>query len=188
MNKKLNRNQNKRTTKPEIRIARSVITLILGVVFLSGVAVFASKGGSSILSFLRPDVKINLSGTVNRDDSMIAVDKAGLVKPGEVINWKINSKNDGEAKASGFKTVGQIPPGTEFVAGSAKGEGSPDVEYSIDGGKNFSKKPMVSEKQADGSEKLVAAPVSMYTQVRFGWDQPLDSDKELNAFYSVRVK
>lgn len=188
MNKKLNKKQNKRTKPPQLRIARSIITLILGVIFLSVVAVFASKGGNSILSFLRPDVKITLSGTVNRGDANIHVDKAGSVKRGEIIDWKINSKNDGEAKASGFKAVGQIPPGTEFVAGSAKGDGLPDVEYSIDGGKNFSKKPMVSTKQADGTEKLVAAPVSTYTQVRFGWEQPLDSDKELNAFYSVRVK
>ncbi|MEZ5344747.1 MAG: hypothetical protein R2681_04235 [Pyrinomonadaceae bacterium] len=188
MNKKLNRKQNKRTKQPEIRIARSVITLILGVVFLSGAAVFASKGKDTILSFLRPDVKISLSGSVSRDDVKISVDKAGTVKTGEVINWTICSKNAGEAKASGFKTVGQIPPGTEYVAGSAKGDEAPDVEFSIDGGKSFSKKPTVTEKQADGSEKQVAAPVSMYTQVRFGWEKPLDSDHELNAFYSVRVK
>ena len=188
MNKKTKRKQNNGEKKPQFKFVRSSFTLIVGLIFLSGVAVFASKGGESLLSYLRPSVKVNLSGTVSRDTGKVELSKAGAVKPGEVLEWKIVSENDGDAKASAYKAVGQIPAGTKFVAGSANAKGSAVVKYSIDGGQSFSEKPMIKAKQADGSEKLVTAPASMYTQVRFEWKKPLDSGEKLNAFYSTRVE
>ena len=188
MDKKMKRMQSKGKKQPQAEFVRSFFTLALGIVFLSGVAVFASKGGGSLFSYLRPSVKVNLSGSVTRDNTKVALDKAGAVNPGEILEWKIVSENQGDANAKGYKAVGQIPAGTELVAGSAHAKGAPVVKYSIDAGQNFSEKPMIKEKQADGSEKLVAAPASMYTQVRFEWKQPLDPGKKLNAFYSVRVK
>ncbi|MCB1024993.1 MAG: hypothetical protein KDB79_11410, partial [Acidobacteria bacterium] len=169
MNKKLNRKQNKRGTGTGLRSARFIVAFVLGVVFLSGVAVFASKGGSGILSYLRPEVKVSLSGEVGRDEGMVSLDKAGSVKPGELIKWKIRSENTSDSEAKGYKAIGNIPPGTEFVAGSANGDGLPALKYSIDGGQNFSEKPMIKRKNAEGKDELVAAPASMYTQVRFEW-------------------
>ena len=188
MSNKSKSKQNKNEGRPQIRFARSIFTLVLTAMFLSGVAVFASKGGSSLLSYLRPSVKVNLSGTVTRDSGRVDLSKAGAVKPGEILEWRIVSENDGEAKAAAYKAVGKIPAGTEFVAGSARAENSPTVKFSIDGGQNFSEKPMIKQLQADGSEKLVPAPASMYTQIRFEWDQPLSAGQKLDAFYSVRVK
>ena len=62
------------------------------------------------------------------------------------------------------------------------------VTFSLDGGKTFSKQPMIEEKQADGSVKQVPAPVDMYTQVRFEAERPLNAGEKFDAFYSVRVK
>ena len=47
---------------------------------------------------------------------------------------------------------------------------------------------MIDEKQADGTIKKVAAPVSMYTQVRFEWADPLAAGGKMVASYQVRVK
>jgi hypothetical protein len=47
---------------------------------------------------------------------------------------------------------------------------------------------MIDEKQADGSINRVAAPVSMYTQVRFEWADALAPGGKLVASYQVRVK
>ncbi len=188
MNKKTMREQSKAEKQPQTRFARSFFTFALAAIFLSGVAVFASKGGESLLSYLRPSVKVNLSGSVNRDNGKVALDKAGAVNPGEILEWNIVSENQGDANANGYKAIGQVPAGTEFVAGSAHAKGSPVVKYSIDAGQTFSEKPLIKEKQDDGSEKLVPAPASMYTQVRFEWKQSLDPGQKLNAFYSVRVK
>jgi hypothetical protein len=47
---------------------------------------------------------------------------------------------------------------------------------------------MIDQKQADGTTKQVAAPVSMYTQVRFEWANPIAAGGKVVASYQVRVK
>ena len=136
----------------------------------------------------RPEVKVALAGLVERNKEAIPLSKAEAVNPGETINWTITSENDGNAPAREYKTVGQIPKGTTFVAGSAKAEGSTTVVYSIDNGQTYSVQPMIEEKQTDGSTKLVPAPVSLYTQVRYEWADPLAANSKLSATYKVRVK
>nr|MBA2735035.1 DUF11 domain-containing protein [Acidobacteriota bacterium] len=110
------------------------------------------------------------------------------VNPGEILDWTITSENNGNAAAREYKTVGQIPKGTTFVAGSATSDGSTTVVYSADNGQTYSVQPMIDEKQSDGSIKKVPAPVSMYTQVRYEWADPLAADAKLSAAYKVRVK
>jgi hypothetical protein len=85
--------------------------------------------------------------------------------------------------------VGHIPRGTTLVVGSATADGTATVVYSIDNGKTFSAAPQIEEKQADGTVKLVPAPVSMYTQLRYEWADTLaGGGSKLNASYKVRVK
>ena len=136
----------------------------------------------------RPLVKLSLTGAVERERKMISVDKAGPVKPGEVVNFTMSSVNEGAAAARDYRAIGQIPAGATFVAGSALTNNHIQVSYSIDGGEKFSATPLIDEKQADGSIKKVAAPVSMYTQVRFEWADPLAVGGKLVASYQVRVK
>ena len=54
--------------------------------------------------------------------------------------------------------------------------------------KNFAAQPIIEERQADGTKKIVPAPVSMYTQVRYDWNDPLAAGSTLSASYKVRVK
>ena len=136
----------------------------------------------------RPEVKVSLSGSVAREGEAVALEKAGTVKPGEVLSWRINSVNEGTGAAHEYKAVGNIPEGTTFVAGTASGEQGSTVTYSIDGGKTFSTQPIVEERQPDGTVKRVPAPVSMYTQVRYEWKDELAAGAKLSASYQVRVK
>jgi len=136
----------------------------------------------------QPEVKVKLSGSVKRADQSIALDKATIVNPGEIVDWTITSANEGNAPARHYRTMAQIPQGTSFIAGSAVAEYGASVSYSIDGGKNFAVQPTVEEKQADGTTKRVPAPVSMYTQVRYDWADPLAAGTSLSASYKVRVR
>jgi hypothetical protein len=136
----------------------------------------------------RPEIKVTLSGSVARGQEAVALDKAGSVHPGEVLDWKITSANEGDGAARLYKTVGHVPQGTSFVAGSAAAEYGAQVTYSIDNGKSFVAQPTVEEKQADGTVKRVPAPVSMYTEVRYEWADPLAAGSTLTANYKVRVK
>jgi uncharacterized repeat protein (TIGR01451 family) len=165
---------------------KPLLGLMIGLLFLGSVVVFAKNGSSFKFTNAKPKVEVVLAGTVERDNEKMSVEKAE-VKPGEVLRWVISSENKGDGEAQNYKVVGKIPAGTEFVAESAKTEGLAKVTYSLDG-KNFSAQPMIEEKQADGSTKMVAAPVSMYQQVRFEWENSLNPKEKLNAFYEVKVK
>ena len=136
----------------------------------------------------RPEIRVALAGAVARADERVPVEKAGVVHPGEVLDWTITSVNEGDGAAREYRTVGQIPQGTSLVAGSATAEYDAAVTYSIDNGKSFSAQPTVEERQPDGTVKRTPAPVSMYTQVRYEWAEPLAAGKTLAASYKVRVK
>ncbi len=159
----------------------------LCLMVLGGAAALAQRQLKSA-AVGRPEVKVMLSGTVLRDQDKLPLEKVEKVNPGEILDWTITSENGGNAPAISYKTVGQIPKGTTFVAGSATADGSTTVVYSIDNGQTYSVQPMMDEKQPDGSVKKVAAPVSMYTQVRYEWADPLAADSKLSAAYKVRVK
>lgn len=168
-----------------------LMTKLMAAIFaLSGLVVFAANNQtvSRALNIARPDVKVQISGSVQREDKTVLLDKAANVKVGETLDWNINSVNEGAGDAQNYRVVGQVPKGTIFVAGTAKGEESPQITYSVDGGKTFSAQPLIDEKQPDGSIKKVAAPISIYTQVMFEWAKPLASQAKFNAVYRVRVK
>lgn len=161
--------------------------LALAFVVLVGGAAFARQQIAKA-SGGRPEVKVQLSGTVVREGKALSLDKVENVKPGEVLDWQIVSSNDGTGAARDYKAVGHIPAGTQLVAGSAEGEAGSTVTYSVDGGKTYSSQPIIEERQADGSVKSIPAPVSMYTEVRYEWSDALAAGGKLSASYRVRVK
>lgn len=162
-----------------------VVALCLLVV---GSAAAVAQKRFMLRSAARPNVKVMLSGAVERDKKLVPVEEADVVKSGEVMDWTITSTNEGNAPAHNYKAIGVVPAGTQFVAGSVSADGTATVTYSIDNGSSFSAQPTIEEKQADGSMKKVPAPVSMYTQIRYEWSNPLDQGTKLNASYKVRLK
>ena len=170
-----------------IKSKRKVTAVIIATasLLMLGVAGFAQRHFISAVA--RPEVKVQLSAAVERDSALVPLDKATAVNPGEVLDWTIMSENSGNASAFEYKAVGHIPRGTSFVAGSAKADGARAV-YSIDGGKSYSDQPTIEEKQSDGTVKRVAAPVAMYTDIRYEWSDPLAQGGKLTASYKVKVK
>ncbi len=152
--------------------------------------IFALILTSSVLAAFtgRPEVKVSLAGTVERDNQSVQVEKAGRLNPGEILHWTITSQNAGTAPAHQYKTVGDISPGTAYIAGSARAGSGVSILYSIDGGNTYDAKPMMDQKQPDGSIRKVAAPASLYTQVQYEWSQPLSEGQQVSASYKVRVK
>jgi uncharacterized repeat protein (TIGR01451 family) len=168
------------------KYASSLPAIALCLLILGSAGAFAQKK-FMILRTGRPVVKVALSAVVERDDTKVPVEKASLVKSGEILNWTITSVNEGNAPANDYNAVAKIPAGTQFVPGSSSADGSAAVMFSIDNGKSFSATPMVEERQADGSVKKVPAPVSMYDQIRYSWSSPLNEGEKLNASYKVRL-
>jgi uncharacterized repeat protein (TIGR01451 family) len=171
--------------------SRILVLAAASLLVLSGAAAFAQRQlAHTRAAAARPDVKVLLSGAIERGTGeLVPIEKASTVNPGEILHWTIASQNDGDGAAREYRAVGQIPRGTTLVAGSATADGAATVVYSIDNGKTFSAAPQVEEKQPDGSAKLVPAPLSMYTQVRYEWADALAGNgAKLNASYNVRVK
>lgn len=170
-----------------IKSKKKVTAVLIATVSLLvlGVAGFAQR--HLITAAARPEVKVELSAAVERDSALVPLDKTAAVNPGEILDWTITSENSGNASALEYKAVGHIPRGTSFVAGSAKADGARAV-YSIDGGKSYSDQPTIEEKQSDGTVKRVAAPVAMYTDIRYEWSDPLVQGGKLTASYKVKVK
>jgi len=169
--------------KKKLGVAPLLAAVLVAVV---GGAAFAQRQFNSAAG--RPEVKVQLSGSVEREGKSLSLDKVENVKPGEVLDWQIVSSNEGSAEARDYKAVGHIPAGTSLVAGSAAAERGSTVTYSIDGGKTFSTQPIIEEKQPDGSVKKTPAPVSMYTEVRYEWSDALAAGGKLSASYKVRVR
>ena len=167
--------------------ARTVPAVAMCLLVLGSAAAFAQKK-FRILTPGRPEVKVLLAGAVERDRVRIPLDEAVTVKAGEIMDWTITSMNAGNAPARDYKAVGIVPPGTELVAGSVSADGSAAVSYSIDHGRSFSAQPTLDEKQPEGSTRKVPAPISMYTQVRYEWADPLNQGAKLNAVYKVRLR
>ncbi|HEV8589464.1 MAG TPA: hypothetical protein VGQ72_11360 [Pyrinomonadaceae bacterium] len=170
-----------------IRSKKKVTAVLIATVSLLVLGVAGSAQRHLISAAARPEVKVQLSAAVERDAALLPLDKANAARPGEVLDWTITSENSGNGAAFEYKAVGHIPRGTEFVAGTAKADGAKAL-YSIDNGKSFSDKPTIEEKQSDGTMKRVAAPVAMYTDVRYEWADALAPGGKLSASYKVRVK
>jgi uncharacterized repeat protein (TIGR01451 family) len=169
------------------KYASTLPVVALCVLVLGSAVAFSQKKFMMLRSSNRPSVKVTLAGMVERDDAKLPVEKVALVKSGETLDWTITSVNEGNAPANDYTAIGKVPAGTQFVAGSANADGSVAISFSIDNGKSFASAPTVDEKQADGTFKKVAAPVSMYNQIRYAWSAPLNEGAKLNASYKVRL-
>jgi uncharacterized repeat protein (TIGR01451 family) len=161
--------------------------LVSGVILLVAAGAVIAQRQYMLASAARPEVKVNLVGSVERDSQVMTLDKATAVRPGEVLTWTVDAQNVGNAPALEYRAITHVPRGTEYVKDSAVAEGANAV-YSIDGGNSFSPQPMVEQKQADGSVKLTPAPLSMYTSIRYEWANPLAQGAKVTASYKVRVK
>jgi uncharacterized repeat protein (TIGR01451 family) len=161
---------------------------ILCLLMLAGIAMTAQKQLLVFKSSDKPEVKVNLFGSVKREGQDVDLQIAGKVVPGETLDWVITSENVGTGAANNYKVIGQIPKGTSLIPESAHTETGATIVYSIDNGKVFSAQPKIEEKQPDGSIKQVPAPVSMYTQIRYEWNDALISGNKVAASYKVLVK
>ena len=132
---------------------------------------------------IQPKINLLLKGWVVRNGESVALDKEA-VKPGETITWAITSANETDGEVKNFVATGLIPKGTEYITGSASAQAS--LEFSLDNGKTWAARPMIRHRGPDGTARVVEAPSSLYTDIRFIYSQLPPGSQTAN--YQVKVK
>jgi uncharacterized repeat protein (TIGR01451 family) len=116
------------------------------------------------------------------------LEPARSVAPGDVVEYVITYRNEGDAVATDAVVEDPIPSGTVYLAGSARGDGA-EIAFSSDGGKTFAPAVKLTYEvrlPSGAVEKRVATP-DRYTHVRFTVKQVAPGATGTVAF-RVRVK
>jgi uncharacterized repeat protein (TIGR01451 family) len=183
--------------KRRLSIGLGLLAVALAIPFASGTPVLAElqQAGSAVVkNILAPKVKLNLGA----EKKVVSVDAQGkqqvtwkafqgTVQPGDVLRYTLVSENAGDKSAKSLKLVQPIPAQTLYSLGSAKANGA-TLTYSINGGKTFVEKPMVTVKLANGQVVQKPAPASAYTHIRWDYSNSLAPLAAVRAAYEVAVK
>jgi len=65
----------------------------------SAISLFILAAAVAIYAQARPSVKVKLVGTVLRAGKEMTLAEAKSVRPGEILNWTLTSRNEGSATA-----------------------------------------------------------------------------------------
>ena len=112
--------------------------------------------------------------------------KADTARPGQIVEYRLFAKNasDTTLPAGVVQITSPVPDGMQYVPNSATpSSDSLLTEFSADGGKAFSKPPVLV---GSGDARKVAEPTS-YTTVRWTVLAPMEPGQELPFFYRVKV-
>jgi uncharacterized repeat protein (TIGR01451 family) len=93
---------------------------------------------------------------------------ASAVSPGDVVEYVLTYRNEGDAPAADARIDDPIPKGTVYLANTASGEGA-EVTFSSDGGKTVAPAVKLTYEYrlpSGAVEKRVATPAE-YTHVRW---------------------
>lgn len=160
-------------------MARVMLSIML-MVFITGVA----SAQQDPLKIMMTDALTDLAEKreVERDDNGNL-----MTQPGDVIRYTLMAENSSNGSLHNIKLVDPIPAGTEFVLGSATGNGT-EINYSIDGGSTYVQQPTIQVQDGNGQMVTRPAPASMYTNVQWTLTQPLQPKEKRSVELRVRVQ
>jgi len=111
---------------------------------------------------------------------------SAVAKPGDVIRYALVFTNVTAGPVKNIQFVDPIPQGTVYVLGSAAADHPVRVEYSIDGGKSYSARPVIAVVQ-DGKSVEQPAPRERYTHVRWTVLGSLASGAKVMAEFRTQI-
>lgn len=143
-----------------------------------------------VASFAKPLVSLKLAGflvqkATDGKEQLTPVEKT-VLKPGEIVRYEIDALNAGDSAASKLAPVAHIPANTTFVAGTASAAAAATIEYSLDGGKTWSLRPMVTVQTPTGPVQKPADPAT-YNAVKWISTGSLAPKSTVAYLYEVRV-
>jgi uncharacterized repeat protein (TIGR01451 family) len=112
--------------------------------------------------------------------------ESAQVKPGETIRFEIVATNQSDQPVHNLVPVEKISAGTAYAAGSATPV-TAGIQFSLDGGKTWSAKPMVTVHTPDGDVTKPADPAT-YTTIRWANGTSLAPSAAAKYSYEVIVR
>ena len=110
-----------------------------------------------------------------------------VVAPGDVVEYRLVFTNTKDIALKNVVFQDPIPSGLSYVAGTAKsGRDDVTVEYSIDGGKSWSPRPMITVIEAGKKVTKPALPET-YTNVRWKVTGSVNPGASVEAQFRTRV-
>lgn len=165
--------------------ARSTVTafvVALAALLLAGPALAQSDDIAFDVEIFRVDLVRGDDGEIT--DRFVPVEEA---IPGEVIEYRVTARNDGDIIFRPGTVVVTLPigDGVAYVEGSATPSSDEVVtEFSADGGETFSEPPVLVT--ADGDES--AAAPEAYDVIRWTLQVPFEPGEERTFVYRVEVR
>lgn len=113
---------------------------------------------------------------------------ANEAHPADLIEYRLNYVNHGDAALRAVSITDPVPSGTEYVVSTAQQPESASVTFSIDDGASFHAWPVQMRKTVDGEEVLVDAPASMVTHIRWTLNNQLAPAEQVQMAYRTVVQ
>ncbi|MCS6942104.1 MAG: hypothetical protein NZ901_04585 [Geminocystis sp.] len=111
------------------------------------------------------------------------------VIPQSIIRYTVTAQNNSNRNMRNLIVTQPIPEGMVYILNSATkpaGKGA-KVEFSIDGGKTFTERPVIKVRE-NGKIVEKPAPPEAYTHVRWNFGDTLPANSQVSVSYQVRVK
>lgn len=112
------------------------------------------------------------------------------VMPGSILRYTVTAENNTSRNMRNLAVTQPVPDGMVYIMQSATkaSAANASVDFSIDGGKSFSLKPVVKVRGRDGKIEERPAPTDAYTHVRWNFGETLPANSRVQVSYQVRVK
>ena len=119
-----------------------------------------------------------------RDGAPVVVPLTGAAKPGQRLRYTIVARNSGDRPAADLMPVTKISASERYVDGSA----GATAEFSVDGGKTWSREPMVRVTNPGGAITVRRALPAEYDAIRWVDPVPLAPGARVTFGYDVIVE
>lgn len=116
----------------------------------------------------------------------VTAEATALARPGDAIRYTLVFTNVTAAPVKNIQFVDPIPPGLVYVSNSAAANQPARIEYSIDGGKSYTARPMMTVVE-DGKRVEKPAPPELYTHVRWTVLGSLARGAQVRAEFRAQV-
>jgi uncharacterized repeat protein (TIGR01451 family) len=134
--------------------------------------------------------KVSRDENGNEKISWNQLPPSSQVIPGSILRYTVTAENNTSRNMRNLAVTQPVPDGMVYIMQSATkaSAANASVDFSIDGGKSFSPKPVVRVRGRDGKIEERTAPTDAYTHVRWNFGETLPASSKVQVSYQVKVK